>query len=236
VTNGPKEKANADSPEVARRVASELALVDIIAGQLYKQLGGKIMKDELASAGREGLLDAARTFDEGLGVPFRRWANYRIRGAMIDGARSASTLPRSVYLRLRAIEAAHHTASGAAEEGSASEPSSAEEADARLGAYLAGIATAVAVGLLADGSGGASEISDPAPSAEEQLAREQTMDAVRAAVETLPTQERHLVQRHYFEGAQLDEAARELGLSKSWGSRLHTRAIESITRQLKRAK
>jgi RNA polymerase sigma factor for flagellar operon FliA len=236
VTNGPKEKANADSPEVARRVASELALVDIIAGQLYKQLGGKIMKDELVSAGREGLLDAARTFDEGLGVPFRRWANYRIRGAMIDGARSASTLPRSVYLRLRAIEAAHHTASGAAEEGSASEPSSAEEADARLGAYLAGIATAVAVGLLADGSGGASEISDPAPSAEEQLAREQTMDAVRAAVATLPTQERHLVQRHYFEGAQLDEAARELGLSKSWGSRLHTRAIESITRQLKRAK
>jgi RNA polymerase sigma factor for flagellar operon FliA len=189
------------------------------------------------SAGREGLLEAARTFDDGLGVPFRRWANYRIRGAMLDGARSASTLPRSVYVRLRAIEAAHHTASGAAEEASASEAASAEDADARLGAYLAGIATAVAVGLLADGTGGrVSEVSDPTPSAEEQLGREQTMDAVRAAVETLPTQERHLVQRHYFEGVQLDEAARELGLSKSWGSRLHTRAIESITRQLKRAR
>jgi RNA polymerase sigma factor for flagellar operon FliA len=45
-----------------------------------------------------------------------------------------------------------------------------------------------------------------------------------------------LVERHYFGGATLDEAARALGLSKSWGSRLHARAIEQMARELKRAR
>ena len=60
-----------------------------------------------------------------------------------------------------------------------------------------------------------------------------TLAAVREAVDALPEQERHLIQRHYFEDVRLDEASRELGLSKSWGSRIHSRAIASITQTLK---
>ena len=103
-------KAAADTPEVLARVTGALDLVDVIAKQLRRQLGGKVMVDELVSFGREGLLAAARTFDPTLGVPFRRWANYRVRGAMFDGVRSTSMLPRSVYERLRAIEGGHHAA------------------------------------------------------------------------------------------------------------------------------
>lgn len=228
---------SADSPEVLSRLAEGLPIVDIVARQLRSQLGGKVMLDELVSFGREGLLGAARSFDPTLGVPFRRWANYRVRGAMLDGVRKTSMLPRSVYSRLRAIEGAHHASEGAAEEGSARVPGSAAEADERLGAYLAGIATAVALGLLAtpaDPSTG--ESLDQGASADEVLARAETLAEVRQALATLPEQERHLIQRHYFDDVRLDEAAGELGLSKSWGSRLHTRAIESIARQLKRAK
>ncbi len=227
----------ADSPEVVARVMGELSLVDAIARQLRRELGGKVMLDDLVSFGREGLLQAARTFDPAVGVPFRRWASYRVRGAMLDGVRSLSMLPRSVYERLRAIEGAHHTSEGAAEEGSAQPGTTAEEADARLGTYLAGIATAVAMGLLATPAAGTvGEAVDQRPSADEALARAQTVAAVKEAVLTLPEQERHLIQRHYFEDVRLDDAASELGLSKSWGSRLHTRAIESITRHMKRAR
>jgi DNA-directed RNA polymerase specialized sigma subunit len=42
------------------------------------------------------------------------------------------------------------------------------------------------------------------------------------------------VERHYFGDETLDQAAASLGLSKSWGSRLHARAIETIARELKR--
>ena len=66
------------------------------------------------------------------------------------------------------------------------------------------------------------------------IGRAETLVAVREAMDALPDQERHLVQRHYFDDVRLDEAASELGLSKSWASRLHGRAIENITRQMKR--
>ena len=229
--------ARADSPEVLERVREGLSLVDVIAHQLRRQLGGKVMHDELVSFGREGLLAAGRTFDPSLGVPFRRWANYRVRGAMLDGVRSSSMLPRSVYQRLRAIEGAHHASEGAAEDGSAQRVASPVDADARLGSYLAGIATAVAMGLLAKPADAATgESVDPRPAADEVLARAETLAAVREALTTLPDQERHLIQRHYFDDVRLDEAAREIGLSKSWGSRLHSRAIEAITRHMKRSR
>jgi RNA polymerase sigma factor for flagellar operon FliA len=218
-------------------VREELPLVDVIARQLRRQLAGRVMMDELVSFGREGLLTAARTFDPTMGVTFRRWANYRVRGAMLDGVRGMSMLPRSVYQRLRAIEAANHASEGVLEDASAEAPGSAEEADARLGSYLAAIATAVAMGLLATAADGTTgEGVDPGGGADEMLAHAETMSAVREALATLPEQERHLIQRHYFDDVRLDEAANELGLSKSWGSRLHSRAILAITRHMKRTK
>jgi RNA polymerase sigma factor FliA len=239
--SGRSAKARADSPEVLHRVESGLSQVDVIAKALHRQLGGRVMFDELVSFGREGLLDAARSFDTGVGVPFLRWASYRIRGAMLDGVRTASMLPRSIYERIRAMEAGQRIAEQASEDGSAQSAASAEEADARLGTYLASIATAVAMGLLAThpyihGEERLEESPDQAPPADEVLAETEMLAAVREAMETLPDQERHLVQRHYFDDVQLDEAAHEIGLSKSWGSRLHGRALESITRYLKRTK
>lgn len=223
-----------DPKEVLERVTEGLPVVDVIARQVRRELLGRVSLEDLVSYGREGLLTAARSFDPGLGVPFRRWANYRIRGGMLDGARSASLLPRHVYQRLRAVEAANHASEGASEDGSAAAPGSAEEADQRLADYLARIATAVAMGLLSvpvDAATG--ESVDPSPPADEVIARGEALAAVREAVDALPEQERHLIQRHYFEDVRLDEASRELGLSKSWGSRIHSRAIASITQTLR---
>jgi len=41
-----------------------------------------------------------------------------------------------------------------------------------------------------------------------------------------------LIRRHYLEGERFDHVAAELGLSKSWASRLHTRAIGRLTKRL----
>ena len=38
-------------------------------------------------------------------------------------------------------------------------------------------------------------------------------------------QERHLLRGHYIDGRNFDELAAELGLSKSWASRIHSRAL-----------
>jgi len=95
----------------------------------------------------------------------------------------------------------------------------------------------MAVGLLHEPAGPEPEDArDAALNAEEQLAQHQLITFVREAVEKQPDAERHLLKRHYFDGLTFDEAAKELGLSKSWASRLHARAIEGLTREMKRQK
>jgi RNA polymerase sigma factor FliA len=70
-------------------------------------------------------------------------------------------------------------------------------------------------------------------SPEEAVAQAELRGIVAAALEQLPEDERALVRRHYLEGERFDRVAASLGLSKSWGSRLHTRAIARLTKRLR---
>jgi RNA polymerase sigma factor for flagellar operon FliA len=60
------------------------------------------------------------------------------------------------------------------------------------------------------------------------------MSVVKTAIEDLPEEEATLVRRHYLGGERFDLVAKELGLSKSWASRLHTRAVKRLTKRLKK--
>ena len=223
-----------DSPEVLARLAEGFDLVDMLARQLRRQFGPYVQYDDLVSQGREALLAAARSFDADRGLVFRRWANLRVRGAMIDSVRSSGNLPRRVYRKLRAVQAADRVHEVAAEEQAAAPPASPEAADARLADQLGSAAMAMALGFLSMRSSDALETAaDPSASAEEAVGNAEILAAVRAAIAERPEAERHLLQRHYFDDVNFDEAARELGLSKSWASRLHARAIEGLARTLR---
>jgi RNA polymerase sigma factor (sigma-70 family) len=78
-----------DSPSVLALFHAELGSVDREARALSRIGRSYLGEDELRALGREGLLDAARTFDMNRGVPFAHWARLRIRGAMRNGARDA---------------------------------------------------------------------------------------------------------------------------------------------------
>jgi RNA polymerase sigma factor for flagellar operon FliA len=223
-----------DSPETLARFHAELDLVDLLARQLSRDVGSVASLDDLRSFGREGLLQAARTFDAGRGVPFRRWANLRVRGAILDGVRAWGPLPRRLYRKLRGLEAGDALLAEYDEEDAAHPAITPEAADDRLDAYLAGLATAFTVGALAPPPG-ESLGPDVEPTPEELLGEAQMMQRVKAVLAGLPEKERLIVERHYFEGMRLDHAAESVGLSKSWGSRLHARALETLTRELRQA-
>ncbi len=69
---------------------------------------------------------------------------------------------------------------------------------------------------------------DPQPTAEDKLA---DID-VSIAVAALPFRERELVRGHYLHGSRFDHIAEGLGITKSWGSRLHTRALGELAKRL----
>jgi RNA polymerase sigma factor for flagellar operon FliA len=224
----------ADPPEVLNRFESELDLVDLVARQVSRRIGPAVTLDDLRSFGREGLLQAARTFDAERGVPFRRWANLRIKGAVIDGVRRWGGMPRRVYRELRAMEAADAVQAAYDEEHAGHSPSTPEGADARLTSYLTGLATAMAVGAASAGGAERTEATASDADPEELFGRAELAAHLRRVVSRLPEKERTLLERHYFLGETLEEAAASLGLSKSWGSRLHARAIDAMAEELRK--
>jgi RNA polymerase sigma factor for flagellar operon FliA len=79
-----------------------------------------------------------------------------------------------------------------------------------------------------------STIEDPHVGGPALLARREIAEILRTLVEQLPMPERQLIQAVYFEGATLQQAADQTGMSKSWASRLHARVLEQLARDLRR--
>lgn len=232
-------EAHADTPETLELFHSTLDLVDILARQVAKGLHQHVDLEELKSFGQEGLLMAARRFDPAQEVPFRAYASYRVRGSMIDGIRKDAALPRRLHEKLRLMDASNRYCEHAGEEAFAPAPQAEKRRDAQrlLDDHLARMATAMAAGLVGkagvDDAGELTSVStDHSP--EEALELEQLRHLLREGVETLPPDEAELVRRHYFDGERFDHVARDLGLSKSWASRLHTRAIGRLTKRLRK--
>ena len=225
-----------DTPDVLQRFKSGLDLVAKISRQVTRTAGLSVSLEELESCGREGLLDAARRFDASRRVPFRAYASYRIRGAMIDGVRQMMPLSRRMWQRLRSLEAMDRLNASLTEDvyGS-SPPRSPKAADEMLADQLAAMATAFAAGLLHERApaGNGEVISRDDESPEALVLRRELREAFERAIAVLPTEEATLIQRHYVHGERFDQVAVSLGFSKSWASRLHRRAIARLSKSLR---
>jgi RNA polymerase sigma factor for flagellar operon FliA len=222
-----------------RLIEDHIPFVRSIARKLREQVP-MVEFDDLVGFGMQGLIEAAHRFDDRHGVAFTTFAYYRVRGAMFDGLRSMGWLPRSEYARLRLEErATAYMQNLAARDSSQPEPApppskpgrgrpastgggEVEEKVRDLAEALNGVA-AVFVTLL--GRYEESQLVDERPAAHEELERHQMADRVRKALLRLPDKERHLIEQYYFHDQTLEQVGAGMGLSKSWTSRLHARAI-----------
>src|SRR5262249_22975104 len=68
-------------------------------------------------------------------------------------------------------------------------------------------------------------LSAPGPSPEEDVIRKELAFMASEIIDRLPREEREIIERHYFRGETLDEAAEAAGHGKWWASRLHARAM-----------
>jgi RNA polymerase sigma factor for flagellar operon FliA len=229
VTSGPTVPVGwVDSPEMLARVHNGLPLVEMHACAIARRIGhGGATMDDLRAFGREGLLDAARAFDERRGVPFDRWASLQIRSAMIDGVRRWGAVPARTWRRLRDLEATDSKPSATHEPGASDRHGTSESSDGARGALLAARPRDMAVGL-GDGLDGLGV------SPEDLVAKAQLASLVREIVAELPDLARALIERSYFNGQTLEQAAASIGVTPSWAHRVHARAIETMQRELRK--
>jgi RNA polymerase sigma factor FliA len=77
-------------------IRDHLYLVDILVGRMVTQVPSFMNKDDMKSAGMLGLLDAANKYDSSKNILFKTFAEYRIRGAILDEMRKLDWFSRSL--------------------------------------------------------------------------------------------------------------------------------------------
>lgn len=77
-------------------IKDHLTLVDIIVGRMVTQVPSFVNRDDMRSAGMMGLIDAANKFQPEKKILFKTFAEYRIRGAILDDMRKLDWFSRSL--------------------------------------------------------------------------------------------------------------------------------------------
>jgi RNA polymerase sigma factor FliA len=77
-------------------IHDHLYLVDILARRMTTQVPTFMNRDDIKSAAMLGLLDAANKFDPSKNILFKTFAEYRIRGAILDEMRKLDWFSRSL--------------------------------------------------------------------------------------------------------------------------------------------
>lgn len=100
-----------DEAERRREIVTQHAsLVKRVAMRLVRAAPGVVELDDLYAAGIIGLLQAAETYDPAGGRSFEVFAEFRVKGAMLDELRSRDPLPRRTRHRVNlARRAIAHT-------------------------------------------------------------------------------------------------------------------------------
>jgi RNA polymerase sigma factor FliA len=89
-----------------RLILEHLAQVRLIARRIHERLPGSVNLDDLISTGILGLISAIDRFDPTLNVKLKTYAEYKIRGAILDSLRGLDWAPRQHRKRSKQIEAA----------------------------------------------------------------------------------------------------------------------------------
>ena len=80
------------------------SLVVIVAKKMANRLPASIETDDLISAGLIGLMQALERYDESRGYKFKTYAEFRIRGAMLDELRSQDWAPKGMRQKAKQFE------------------------------------------------------------------------------------------------------------------------------------
>src|ERR1035437_3780712 len=102
-----KEDPSKLTPEQRDKLIMEYApLIKFIAQKIAIRLPPNIELDDLISSGVIGLMDAIEKYDPSRDNKFKTYAEFRIRGAILDELRAQDWVPRSVRDKAKMLDRA----------------------------------------------------------------------------------------------------------------------------------
>ena len=233
-----------DPQERERMIIKYAYLVKQIAGRMATRIPSSVTFDELISAGCLGLIDAVDKYDVNKNVSLKTYAQYRIKGAILDELRRMDWYSRSMRKKIQDIEKAVQKVESR-EGRPADESEVAEALDMDIEKYqkmLSNIHCAALLDLdacIKDNDGDSltrktfqdqmRSSDDPA----ENFNRQQLKKVMAEAIRSLSEKEQIAVSLYYYEELTLKEIGKVLNLTESRICQIHTVALIKLKSHLK---
>jgi len=239
-----KDYRSTVDPKVKDEIIIEYApLIKYIAQKIAARLPANIELDDLISCGVIGLMDAIEKFDPSRDNKFKTYAEFRIRGAILDELRAQDWVPRSIREKAKLIERTYNKL-----EATLGRPASDEEMCQELNLSqeeyydLVNKAKSISLlniddsatfnrgdrklmaGLMED-----SKTANPFTAVSYKNAREK----IKEGIASLPEKQRLVLSLYYYEDLNLKEIGQVLDVTESRVSQLHTQAIMRLRGKLK---
>ncbi len=227
--------------EQERVLLEHLPIVRFLARRIHERLPQHVDIEDLVSAGVVGLMDAFAKFDPAKKVQFRSYAQFRIRGAILDSLRTLDWSPRELRRKGRAVEEAIRVLT-ARLGGAPGENEIAAEMEMSLDDYqqLLGDLKGLEIGTL--------HVERNENSGEEELAyvpgkpeddplfhclRGELEERLTDAIANLPDRERLVMTLYYYEEMTMREIGLALGVVESRVSQVHASAVVHLRAALR---
>ncbi len=221
------------APDRDRLLLEHLPTVRYLARRIHERLPQHVELDDLISAGVVGLIDAFSKFDHTKKVQFKSYAQFRIRGAILDSLRTLDWSPRELRRKGRAVEEAIRASTqrlGRAP----TEPEIAKEMELSLNDFqqLLGDLKGLEIGSLhmerTEDSGDQELAYVPGSPEEDPLFRclkGELKQRLTDAIDELPERERLVLTLYYYEELTMKEIGVTLGVVESRVSQIHSAAV-----------
>jgi RNA polymerase sigma factor for flagellar operon FliA len=224
-----------ETPAEARErlILEHLPQVRLIARRIHDRLPESVSLDDLISTGIVGLISAIDRYDPAHNVKLKTYAEYKIRGAILDGLRGLDWAPRQQRKKSKLIESAIAAAEKKLHR-TPTEEEIAEELSLTMDEYHEWLVEVSAVNLGSlEYSPGEEEgrdllryiADDEAEWPSRILERSELRRVIAGAIEKMPYLERTVVTLYYYEEMTLREIARIVDLHESRISQLKSQAI-----------
>jgi len=225
------------NPKVRGKIINEFApLIKYIASRIAIRLPPHIDLNDLINAGVIGLIDAIEKFDASKQIKFKTYAEFRIRGAILDELRSMDWVPRSVRQKARKVEdtiARLEFTLGRP----ARDEEVANEMNIDMDSFYRLLSETASVSLLSLDDLGEDDtdlsrrnlleyiIQDERdwPSHKIRYAEVSTM--VAKAIQSLPEKERMVISLYYYDELTMKEIGHVMKFTESRVSQIHTKAV-----------
>lgn len=237
----PNSKTNKKSRDAL--MLEYFSLVRIVAKKMAARLPASVEFDDLVSAGLIGLMQALERFKPEKGYKFKTYAEFRIRGAMIDELRSQDWCPKGMRQKAKQFEriceklkdkkgrnatdkelcSALHLSKEKYEQ-LVRDVNTLEQMN-RASYIRAGgdeDRTQTTIELVPDNHEGVNPF--------EEASRHDLRDKIEKGLRHLPETERQVLSLYYFEDLNLKEIGKRLELSESRVCQLHSKAIAQLKR------